>query len=161
MRFGCRPGQYARRRSQDGGAGLVEMIVSVALIGTVMTALAIFFTTTVAVSGDQGSWQTAGRLAQTALDRVNALRGSAPTTGRDRPSSDTQWSSPVVGAASWLADLREAWDPAATFPSGQTAPLPTTTQVAPVDGVSYGQTWYVGRCWQPAAGGGCGPIEVA
>jgi hypothetical protein len=30
-----------------------------------------------------------------------------------------------------------------------------------IDGVSYGQNWYLGKCWQPATGGACGPAQSA
>ena len=45
---------------------------------------------------------------------------------------------------------------AASSGSGATAPLPTTAISMTINGVAFAQHWYVGRCWQPDAGGDCG-----
>ncbi|MBT8224462.1 MAG: Ig domain-containing protein, partial [Dactylosporangium sp.] len=145
----------------DRGASLVEVVVAIALIGTMMTALTAFFVTTATITARQGGTQVAGQLAQDAVDRVHAIHGSSVVTGRDRASSDSQWNSPVPGVAAYLAGMRQAWDPTAAFPSGASAPLPTTTRSVPVGDLTYNQYWYVGRCWQPPAGGDCGPVQVS
>ncbi len=147
--------------ASDAGFTLIEVLVASMLIGIVMTAMTSFFVTTVSVISRQTSAQVAAQLADDGLERVRALKGSAVATGRDKTSSDSQWASPVVGVAPYLADMREAWDTAATAPGGASAPLPTTAKAVTVNGLSYGQNWYVGRCWQPLAGGGCGATPAS
>jgi hypothetical protein len=45
--------------------------------------------------------------------------------------------------------------------AGASAPLPTTAQTVTLGGVRYSQSWYLGRCWQPPAGGDCGATQPA
>lgn len=161
-RAGARSGAQSNTESgAESGATLVELLVAIALIGTTMTAVTTFLVTTVGVTTQQGGKQAAIQVAQDATDLVRSMRGSTVIARRDQASSTTQWTSPVPGAAAWLATMTLAWDPAATFPSGTTAPLPTTPQPVLVDGVSYARNWYIGRCWQPGSGGVCGVVPVA
>ena len=148
-------------RPRDAGFTLVETIVSIALIGIVMTALTTFFATVVGAVNLQGATQVAIHLADDGTEQVRALKGSAVATGRDENSVDAQWASPVVGVAPYLADMAEAWDSGAAFPDGATAPLPTTSTPVTINGVLFGQNWYVGDCWQPLAGGDCDAVKVA
>jgi type II secretory pathway pseudopilin PulG len=145
----------ALEHASDAGITLIEVLVSSMLIGILMTAMTAFFVSTVSATGRQGGQQVAAQLADDATELVRALRGSAVAAGRDKTSSDSQWAGPVAGVAPYLADMQETWDTTATFPSGASAPLPTTAKYVTIDGVSYGQNWYVGRCWQPQAGGDC------
>jgi len=139
----------------DDGVTLVETLVALGLIGVVMAALTAFFVATASTTSRQGGAQSAAQLADDAVELVRSLRGSALASGRDKTSSDTQWSAPVAGAASWLTGMSETWDSAAAYPAGRTAALPTSPTVVTVAGVPYSQSWYVGTCWQPAAGGDC------
>jgi prepilin-type N-terminal cleavage/methylation domain-containing protein len=144
-----------RRRPDDGGFTIVEVLVAISLLGIVMTALTSFFVNTLSVASAQSGKQAAAKVAADAAERVRALKGSAVTAGRDKTSSDNQWASPVTGIAPYLTDMTEAYDPGAVFPTGATASLPTTAVPVTVDGVAYGQNWYVGTCWQPDTGGDC------
>jgi prepilin-type N-terminal cleavage/methylation domain-containing protein len=158
-RAGAAPRQ-ALERPSDAGFTLVEMLVAVMLIGVVMTALTTFFVRTVSVMSQQSGKQAGIQLADDGTERVRSIKGSAITVGRDRTSTDNQWASPVPGVAPYLADMQKAWDAAATFPAGATAPLPTSARTVTVNGLSYGQNWYVGRCWQAPAGGTCGATQT-
>jgi type II secretory pathway pseudopilin PulG len=139
---------------------MLEVIVAIVLIGIVMTALTTFFATIVSITSRQSGEQAAVQLADDGTERVRALKGSAVVAGRDKTSTDTQWASPLATAAPYLADMRETWDATATFPAGASAPLPTTAKYVTVNGISYGQNWYVGKCWQPQAGGDCGATQT-
>lgn len=145
----------------DAGFTLVEVLVSIAVIGIMMTALTTFFVSTVAATGRQGHQQMAVQLATDAAERARSIKSSAVLGGRDRISTDHQWASPVAGVGPYLADMVEVWDGEAVFPAGASAPLPTSPRMVTLNNVEYGQHWYVGACWQPAAGGGCGPVQVA
>jgi prepilin-type N-terminal cleavage/methylation domain-containing protein len=147
--------------ARDAGFTLVEVLVAIMLVGIVMTALTAFFVSTVSVVSHQGGTQVAAQLADDGVERVHALRGSAVAAGRDKASSDSQWASPVPRAAPYLADMQETWDATATFPAGASAPLPTTARTITVNGISYGQNWYVGKCWQPPAGGDCRATQTS
>ncbi len=156
------PRPARREHAPDAGITLLEVLVATMLIGIVMTALTSFFVNTVSAASRQGGEQTAVQLADDATELVRALKGSAIVAGRDKSSSDTQWASPVAGVAPYQADMVEAYDPTPTLPvgAGATAPLPTSPKVVTVNGISYGQNWYIGRCWQPQAGGGCGATQT-
>ena len=144
------------RAASDSGTTLIEVLVSIAIIGTMMTALTPFFVTTFQIIHEQSGRQTAVGLAADGIDRVRALRGSAITAGRDKPSSDAQWASPVPGAASYLSNMSEAWDTA--FQIGASPLLPIARTVT-ISGVPFSQSWYVGRCWQPQGGGDCSLVQ--
>jgi prepilin-type N-terminal cleavage/methylation domain-containing protein len=149
------------RRTADAGFTMVEVLVSVAVIGIIMTALTTFFISTVSATGRQGQQQAAIQLATDGAERARAIKSSAVVGGRDKVSSDNQWASPVAGVASQLSGMVEAWDSAAVYPGGASAPLPTTAKTVTVNGIGYGQNWYVGSCWQPATGGDCVATQVA
>lgn len=153
------PATHLARSSPDRGAGLIDSLVAIALIGTAMTALTALFVSSARSVHWQGTSQTAIHLATSALDRALALNAAA-VTGRDRPSSDAQWSAPVAGVANALTDMAEVWDPSATFPSGASAPLPTSPENVVLGGSTYQRSWYIGQCWNPPAGGDCGTIQV-
>jgi prepilin-type N-terminal cleavage/methylation domain-containing protein len=148
-------------RPTEAGFSLVEFVVSIAVISVVMTALTMFFVTTVSVTSQQSGKQAAVRLADDGIERARALRGSAVTAGRDRTSTDNQWTNPVAGVGPHLVNAQVTWDSAAAFPAGASAPLPTSARPVTVNGVSYSQSWYVGKCWQPGGGGDCGATQTA
>jgi type II secretory pathway pseudopilin PulG len=142
----------------DAGFTMAELVVSIGVIGVVMTSLMSFFVATVSVTDQQGGKQTAIQLAADGTERVRALKGSAVIGGRDRTSVDAQWATPVAGTASHLATMIEAWDSTATFPAGASAPLPTTPQPISVRNIPYQQHFFVGTCFQGPEGGECDAI---
>jgi prepilin-type N-terminal cleavage/methylation domain-containing protein len=139
----------------DDGFTLVEILVSIALIGVVMTSLTTFFFTTVSVTSQQRGKQIAAQIADDGSERVRALQGSAVTAGRDQISSQAQWATPVAGVALYLPTMSIAWDTTAAVGDGASAPLPTIARTVVVNGISYDENFYVGRCWQPQGGGDC------
>jgi prepilin-type N-terminal cleavage/methylation domain-containing protein len=147
-------------RTRDEGFTLVEVLVSIALMTVVTTALTTFFLTTVSATSQQSGRQAAIQLAQDAIERARSLKGSAILTGRDQCGPTAACPAPINSVAAYLADLQE-WDHA----NGTPAQLDTTARTVKVNGVDYFQNWYVGKCWQPVAGGACqkdpntGPIQ--
>jgi prepilin-type N-terminal cleavage/methylation domain-containing protein len=140
----------------DAGFSLIETIVAIALVGVVMASLSAFLVTSVSVTSQQSGRKGAIQAADDATELVRALKGSALLTGRDYNTVHTQWQAGMTGGlSSYLSTMAEAWDTTAATGSGATAPLPTTSKSVTLNGVTYGQSWYVGRCWQPTAGGDC------
>jgi prepilin-type N-terminal cleavage/methylation domain-containing protein len=160
-RRAIRAPRSTRGRGPDAGFTLVEVLVAITLVAIVMTALTTFFVGAVSATSRQSGRQVATQLADDAAERVRSLKGSGLATGRDRASTDAQWGAPVAGVAAYLTDMGKTWDPAAAFPAGATAPLPTTARPVTLNGLTYGQNWYLGTCWQPAGGGDCGTATGA
>jgi prepilin-type N-terminal cleavage/methylation domain-containing protein len=150
-----------RERGGDAGFTLAEVLVSIVIVGIVMGGLTTFFVTTMTVTNVQGDKQTAVQVAADATERVRSLKGSAVAADRDKTSSDAQWASPVAGVSAYLSTMQETWDDTAVYPKGITAPLPTQTKTSIVNGIGYGQNWYVGKCWQALSGGDCTPTYVS
>lgn len=157
MKLGRLEGRFRRAatRPDDAGFTLIEVIISVMLIGIVMTSLSTFLVSTMAISSQQSGKQVAIQLAEDATDVVRSLRGSALAVGRDATSSHTQWNAPVTGVAAYQADMTEYWENAAVAGSGATAALPTTPVSVVVNGITFRKYWYLGKCWQPSGGGAC------
>ena len=159
--------------SRDGGFSLVEVLVAIAVIGTVMTAVAPFLVQSFAVVGQERGRQVAVQVANDALERARALDPSSLVAGRSQLETQAQWDAAPAVVAAYLADMDQAWDlllPTATSQAGPRAPLPTVANPVAVNGVTYNQNWYVGRCWQGkvdpaatgvAAVGDCGPVNAA
>jgi type II secretory pathway pseudopilin PulG len=144
----------------DQGSSLIEFMVAIAVISIVMSALTSFFVTAVSTTSAQSGKQVAVQLADDAVERVRAIQGAAVAVGRDQTSADDQWAHPVVGVTSYLATMQETWDATAAYPAGATAPLPTTARSVSVNGISFDENWYVGKCWQPPAGGACAATQT-
>jgi prepilin-type N-terminal cleavage/methylation domain-containing protein len=138
----------------DAGVTLVEVLIAIMLIGIVMSALATFFVTTLSVTNLQSARQWAAQLAGNATERVRALKGSAVADGRVKCAATTPCAIPVSGVD--LGDMQE-WD----YPDGTPAALPIGSTPAVVNGISYGQNWYVGKCWQAVSGGDCDSTPAA
>src|SRR5438876_3540725 len=135
-----------RRPPSDEGFTLVETLVSIAMIGIVMTAMVTFFAGTVAVSNQQRGKLAAVQLADNATEQVHSVRGSTIIAGRDKASSDAQWINPVAGVAGYLAAMTEVYDTAAAAGSGASAVLPTSPQPEVIGGLTLTENWYIGRC---------------
>ncbi|MET0495480.1 MAG: putative Ig domain-containing protein [Actinoplanes sp.] len=147
------PGGSAGKAPGDGGFTLVEVLVSIAVIVTVMAAVAPFLTESLMVSNQQRGRQVAIQVANDALERVRALDPSSLLTGRGEPETERQWSEAPGDVQDYLQAMRPASDPMlpATSTSGRTAPLPTMPYAITVNGVVYEQQWYVGLCGQAKA----------
>jgi type II secretory pathway pseudopilin PulG len=136
------------------GAGFttVEVLVAIAVIGIISTALMTFFVTTVSATSRQSHQQVAVQLATDGAERVRAIKNSAIVKGRDRISSDSQWPSRPTGFDPYMA---ETYDGTAAYPAGASAPLPTTALAVTINNVAYQQNFFLGTCWQPLVGGDC------
>lgn len=137
------------RATGDGGLSVVEVIVALAVIGTVMTAMLPFLVKTVVVAHQQGGEQAAVEIATDALERARALKPSSLLVGRGRQETKKQWDEAAEPVAPYLAMMKQDWDHAADPHAGAAAALPTRPRAVPE--TAYEQHWYVGRCWQPRA----------
>ncbi len=144
----------AARRSAvpgDGGFSILEVMVAIAVIGVVMTAMTPFLAKSMVVVSNQRGEQVAIEVANDALERARALDPSSLLAGRGRQLTENQWNAapPEVGA--YLADTERASDPVLlpNSTAGAGAPLPTAPVPFILAGTTYLQNWYVGRCWQP------------
>src|SRR5690348_316435 len=141
--------------TSDGGFTLVETLVSIAVIGVVMTSLTAFFTNSLSIDNQQRGKQAAAQILDDAMERVRSLKGSGITTGRDQSSSDSQWTGAPAVVQGYLGDMVEAYDSTATSGSGPSAALPTTPLPVTVNGLTFSENFYIGQCWQPLLGGAC------
>jgi prepilin-type N-terminal cleavage/methylation domain-containing protein len=140
----------------DAGFTLVEVMVAIAIIGIVMSALGTFFVQSMRVTGKQTGTQVAAQMAGDGMERVRSLAGQQLAAKRDQSSSLTQWQNPVPGVAPWLAGMTMAFDNTAAVGAGATAAMPTSPLTVTISGVDYRQYFYLGRCWQNVpAGGSC------
>ncbi|GAB1641903.1 putative Ig domain-containing protein [Krasilnikovia sp. MM14-A1259] len=142
--------QRAPDRADDRGFTLVEVLVSLAVIGTVMTALAPFLIRSLAVVSDQRARQVAIQLAGDAVERARALTGTTALAGRSEMATNAQWTAAPSPVRPYLQSMSPAWDTLlkAGSGAGAAAGLPTSAVVTPVNGVSYSQNWYLGICRQ-------------
>ncbi len=107
----------------DDGFTMIEMIVALVIIGIIMAALATFFVSTVKATAQQGTKQAAIQLADDAIERARALKGSAVVDDRDQFTTDAQWgAAPTVVANSYLNTMDEAVDPTAVKNDGLDGP---------------------------------------
>ncbi|MDI6097330.1 putative Ig domain-containing protein [Actinoplanes sp. NEAU-A12] len=179
-RHGVHPALGADPRDvTDHGFTLIEVLVSLALIGTMMTALVPFLVRSVTVAEEERTRQVAVQLATDAIERASAVTGAAALTGRGYAAAKAQWDAVYAPAATAYADAVRpylatmslgnpasvsaaakaswfAWDLqlSGSSTAGATAGLPT----APVDvllgGVTYRQNWYLGICRQQLGSSG-------
>ncbi|PRY27908.1 putative Ig domain-containing protein [Pseudosporangium ferrugineum] len=136
----------------DEGLSLLEVLMSIVVIGTVMASVAPFLVRSLNVSDQQRGDQIAVQVANDALERVRGLDPTSLLTGRSKAATDAQWSK----APAEVKDLLPAGlaaDPMlpVTSTAGLRAPLPTEENPFPVNDMTFKQQWYVGRCWQPKA----------
>jgi prepilin-type N-terminal cleavage/methylation domain-containing protein len=141
------------RGAPDSGITLIEVLVSMALISTLMVALTSFFLTGTRLTHRQGVQQAAVQLAQDGLEQARSLKGPALLSGRASCDSACP-DATATGAAAYLNGT-ERWD---NSRGGATPSLPTpgnaTTKT--LNGITYQRYWYVGKCWQPADSVSCG-----
>lgn len=153
------------RRSADGGFTLLEVLVSIAVIGIVMTSVAPFLVRSLALADQQRDKQVAIQVANDALERVRALDPYSLAAGRSKDAVAKQWDNRPAGVDAYLTStlLASSSDLASTSTVGIKAPLPTSPYPVTVNGKTYAQSWYLGLCWQAKALigqpiGDCGPV---
>lgn len=155
-RAALRAGHPCRAGAGDDGLSVIEVIVALAVIGTVMTAMAPFLVKSVVMVYQQRGEQAAVEIANDALERARALKPSSLLVGRGELATQRQWATAPAPVSAYLTTMKRDWDPADPE-AGATAALPTAAQVVDLYGAHYEQHWYVGRCWQPRAD----PTQVA
>ncbi|GAA3347893.1 hypothetical protein GCM10020358_64380 [Amorphoplanes nipponensis] len=141
-------GPRRARRDDDAGFTLIEMVVALAVIGTVMTAMAPFLAQSMIVVREQRIEQAAVEVTNDALERARALKPSSLLVGRGANAAQAQWAAAPAPVKTYLA-LMKLDSNAADPDAGATAALPTTPRTVTVGAQKYTQQWYVGRCWQP------------
>lgn len=145
----------------------METVVSVALLGIVMTAATTFFVNVLQSSSYLRSKQAATQLADDAMEQARAFEQKSLLTRRDEHSSDIQW---TAGAANtvlkpYLDASQEVYDPTAVADIGllcsvistPTAPacLPTRPVTLAEDGLTYSTSTYIGSCIRRSGSNNC------
>lgn len=138
-----RRGLHAPRRpatGADGGFTLLEVLVSLALIGTMTAALTTFFVRANAAARQQGGRQTAAQVATDAVETARAISNA------DLVSTLTALVTGSGGTAS------TAPGPPWTFQDSRT-----------VGGTRFDRGWLVEMCWQDrtATSADCTPTKPA
>lgn len=138
-------------RPADGGFTLIEMIVSLMLMGVIMAASVPFLVNSLAVVARSGAQQFAVQVANDAIEQVRALRGASLLVGRGQARSTAQWIAAPSEVQPYLSPLKLAWDPSLTDPAstlGDQAPVSTGTQSITLSGNTYSRNIYIGECIQ-------------
>jgi prepilin-type N-terminal cleavage/methylation domain-containing protein len=154
---GRRGGPQTTPCPDDSGFTLVEVVMSIAVIGIVMSALTTFFVQASATISLQGDRQTAVQIATDASEKVRLLNAANLTVGRGSAAVRSQWRTNLpAGVATQLAGMQPVWDPDAPPSAGVAAVLPTTATPVTVNNIVYQRSWYIGSCWKPPTGTTCG-----
>ncbi len=128
----------------EAGFTLLEVLVSVVLIGIVMTALVTFLTATTSVLAGQRDRQAAVQLADDAMELVRA-KGAAVANGRVAANATT------VAPGVDLSTMNEL-DGNPPAPAQPDVAIATTR--GPIAGMTFQQYIYVGTCFAPAVAQG-------
>lgn len=150
--------RLSRRLADDGGFSLIETVVSMALIGVVMTAATTFFVNILQASSYMRGKQAAVQLADAAMEQARAFQVKALADGRDKVSSDNQWAAGLTNStiAPYLNETQEVYDSSAATNAGlscslvstPTAPacLVTSTVTSTINKLAYSANTYLGSC---------------
>ncbi len=133
----------------DEGFTIVEVLVSLALLGTAMAAMGPFFVGSIQTVTHQRASQSAVELVDSAIEQVRAVRGSSLLSGRGKIKSTEQWNNAPDVVKPYLAVTQLASDPDITDDTsllGPDAPIPTVPQSLAVGGITYTRSIYVGKC---------------
>ena len=133
----------------DEGFSTLEMIVALAVLSVTMLASGPFFVNTLTNVNRQRTRQAAVQLADTAMEQVRGLKGSALLTGRSTLATQAQFNAAPSAVGPYLATMQVVGDPMITDPTstaGVDAPISTAAQQLTVEGTTYTQTIYVGEC---------------
>lgn len=146
--------------SERGEAGFstAEMIVAIAVVTVTMVASAPFFVTSLTNVGKQRARQSAIQLAETAMEQVRGLKGSALLSGRSVNATQAQFTAAPAVVQPYLKTMQVVGDVMtdSTSTVGADAPISTSARQIRVDGVdvfgnkvngiTYTQNIYVGEC---------------
>ncbi|MFG1608721.1 putative Ig domain-containing protein [Actinoplanes sp. NPDC049265] len=147
--------RFRWRATGDDGFSLLEVLVSLAVIGTVMAGTAPFLIKSVTVVAQQRTQQVAVEVANDAVERARALSPTSLLAGRTLASATTQLATAPAQVQSVLDSTQISANSILTTLLGSspdvTAPLPLTPLPVTIGGVTYQQNWYVGSCFQTKA----------
>ena len=155
------------RPADDGGFSLIESVVSMALIGVVMTAATTFFVNILQSSSYMRGKQAAVQLADAAMEQARAFQVKALASGRDKASSDNQWAAGSANSvvAPYLNQTQEVYDSSAatnaglscSFISMPSAPacLPTGAVTSTLNSLAYSVNTYLGSCIRLSGSNAC------
>jgi prepilin-type N-terminal cleavage/methylation domain-containing protein len=94
------------RTSGESGYTLLEVLVSIAVIGIVMTSVAPFLVRSLALADQQRGKQVAIQVANDALERVRALDPSSLAGGRSKDAVAKQWDARPSGVDAYLTSAQ-------------------------------------------------------
>lgn len=141
-----------RLKSGDDGMTLIEVIVSLALLITVMATTAGFFTTSLKQSNGQTQAQEAAVLADQQLDYTRSVAGTSLLNGRTQTQVNAVTASPGsvnlsndIIAAPWPSGSNGNYDPTATGSSTQAVPITIPPQT--INGTAYTITTFIDQCY--------------
>jgi prepilin-type N-terminal cleavage/methylation domain-containing protein len=145
-----------RRSADEDGFTLLEVLVAMAVIGTVMAGVAPFLVRSLAVVNQQRSTQVAVQVANDALERVHALDPESLTSGRSAQAAKLQLTAAPPKVIKTLgidgldiANFAPA-DPMLpdTSTDGLSAPLPTVAMPVTTNGTTFQRQWFIIKCSQ-------------
>jgi type II secretory pathway pseudopilin PulG len=131
---------------------MVETLVALAVISVVMASVGTYFVSSMKVSRSQSQIQTANRIAQAGMEQARGVGGPTMLVGRAQCGSCINVS--AYDTTGYMADTQH-WDAV----GAGTPALPIAAglgETVTVNGINYYRYYFVGKCWQPAAGGICG-----
>jgi type II secretory pathway pseudopilin PulG len=133
----------------EEGFSTLEMVVALAVLSVTMLAAGPFFVNSLTNVNRQRTRQAAIQLAETAMEQVRGLKGSALLTGRSVTANQAQVDAAPAVVLPYLSTMQVVGDPMITDPAstaGADAPIPTSAQQLTVERTTYTQNLYVGEC---------------
>jgi prepilin-type N-terminal cleavage/methylation domain-containing protein len=123
-------------RRRDDGFTLIEVLVSIALISVVTSALTMFFVQSRAATVTQSQFRQAAQMASAVMEQVSLLPGLSLVSGRPASCVSDQWSpSPGSPVKAPPAQVRTYLNAMTALPD-----VSLTQTVTPVDCISTAQT---------------------
>lgn len=133
----------------DDGFSLVEILIALAIISTTLLASTPFFVASLNNVNAQRGRQAAIEVANTAIEQVRGLQGSALLSGRNKKATQAQFDAAPKSIQPYLATMKVEADSTISDEStamGADAPIPTSAQTLSVENVTVTQNIYVGSC---------------
>jgi prepilin-type N-terminal cleavage/methylation domain-containing protein len=147
----------AERGGAEAGFTLIEVLISIALLSTVMTAFTTLFVSSVAITSGQRGKQMAIQLADDGIEKARSYDGALLATGRKTAAVSTQYKAP--GVEKYMSVDQVA--PATDDTNGAVELLPTAPESLTVNGVAYQRYFYLGRCYQARTDTTCTSTSAA
>ncbi|GIF07588.1 hypothetical protein Asi03nite_51260 [Actinoplanes siamensis] len=123
--------------------------MALALLSITMLASGPFFVNSLTNINKQRTAQAAVQLADTAMEQVRGLKGSSLLSGRSLKATQAQFAGAPAVVKPYLATMQVAGDPGITdvnSTAGADAAISTAAQAVTVEGTTYTENIYVGRC---------------